>query len=208
MLMQELIEGCVAVRLLASGKEFIARARREERAMNWKGAACCYVNAARQLGHLPGQTELRAKALGRAGLCFSRAGELEQAAMCYQDSRRLCVFLGEEAALDCLWSNIKIVQQKIYHRRHYVDMRTVSAQAEGQAAVGVQERKDRGNPPSRGGAVAELREDRVGVLLLAGGVLRDGSDQVDEQDGRNGGLPNVPASEQPLRDRQPKQHAV
>jgi hypothetical protein len=173
MLMQELIEGCVAVRLLASGKDFIARGCREERAMNWKGAACCYVNAARQLGHLPGQTELRAKALGRAGLCFSRCGELEQAAMCYQDSRRLCVFLGEAAALDCLWSNIKIVQQKIYHRRHYVDMRTVSAQAEGQAAVGVQGRTDEGGRC----AVGELRQDFGAAEMVGDQVCADGADQ-------------------------------
>jgi hypothetical protein len=157
---------------------------------------------------LPDQTELRAKALGRAGMCFEHNGDLEQAASCYQDSWRLCVFLGEEAAQDCLWRNIKIVQRKIYNRRHYVDVRKVSAQAGGQAAVGMQKRKDGENPPSRGGAVVELREDRVEVLLLAGEILRDGSDQMDEQDGRNGSLPNVPASEQPLRDRQTEQHAV
>lgn len=138
-MMQELIEGCVAIRLLASGKEFIDRGRREERQRNWKSAACCYVNASRMLGHLPGQTELRAKALGRAGLCFSRIGELEQAAMCYQDGWRLCVWLGEEQERDCLWRNIKIVQQKIYYRRHYVDMRRLSAATEGQAGVGVQQ---------------------------------------------------------------------
>lgn len=133
--MQELIEGCAAVRLLASGKEFIARARREERQANWKGAACCYVNAARQLGHLPGQTGLRAKALGRAGLCFFRSGDLDQAAMCYQDGWRLCVFIGEEAARDCLWSKLKVVQKKIYKRRHHADMRDVQKEAEGQAVV-------------------------------------------------------------------------
>lgn len=170
--MQELIEGCVAIRLLASGKEFIARGCHEERQQNWKGAACCYVNAARQLGHLPGQTELIAKALGRAGLCFSHAGELEQAAMCYQDSWRLCVFLGEEAARDCCLRNIKIVQQKIYHRRHYVDVRTVSAQAEGQAAVGVQSRADEGGRC----AVSELRQDSGAAEMVGGEVHADGAD--------------------------------
>lgn len=172
--MQELIEGdWLAIRLVASGKEFIARARREERQRNWKGAACCYVNAARQLGHLPGQTELRAKALGRAGLCFSRAGELEQAAMCYQDSWRLCVFLGEEAARDCLLRNIKIVQQKIYNRRHYVDVRTVSAQAGGQAAMDVQRRTDE----SGGCAVSKLRTDSRAAEIVGGQVRDNGADQ-------------------------------
>lgn len=207
--MQELIEDCVTVRLLASGKEFIARGRREERKGNWKGAACCYVNAARQLGHLPGQTEQRAKALGRAGLCFSRNEDLELAMACYQDAWLLCRELGEIVAAEYLSRKMAAITRKQFSRRvNHVYMRDVQKKAGGQAAVGVQERKDGGNPPSRGGAVAELREDRVEVLLLAGEILRDGSDQMDEQDGRNGSLPNVPASEQPLRDRQTKQHAV
>lgn len=171
--MQELIEGCAAARLLASGKEFIAHACREERAMNWKDAAYCYVNAARRLGHLPGQTELRAKAFGRAGLCFSRAGELEQAAMCYQNGWRLCVFLGEEAARDCMWRKGKIMQQKIYHRRQYVEMRTVSAQTEGEAAVGVQGRADAGS----GCEVSELRKDSGAAEMVDGQVRVHGADQ-------------------------------
>ena len=200
--MQELIEGCVAIRLLASGKEFIARGCREERQQNWKGAACCYVNAARQLGHLPGQTERRAKALGRAGLCFSRLGELEQAAMCYQDSWRLCVFLGEEAARDCLWRNIKIVQQEIYYRRHYVDVRKVSAQAAGKAAVGVQSRADEGGRC----AVGELRTDGGAAEMVDSQVRDHGADQ-----GCGHGLcgaADVQPPLPPLRDRQTEQHAV
>lgn len=168
--MQELIEGCVAVRLLASGKEFIARARREELAMNWKGAAFCYVNAARQLGNLPGQTELRAKALGRAGLCFERNGDLKLAARCYQDSWRLCIWLGEKAARDCMWRKGKIMQQKIYPRRHYVDVRTVSAQAEGQAEVGMQGRDDAGS----GCEVSELRQDSGAAEMVDGQVRAHG----------------------------------
>lgn len=140
--MQGLIEGGAALKLLFIGKHFIARARCEERAMKWKGAACCYVNAARQLSHLPGQTERRAKALGRAGLCFERSGDLDQAAACYQNGWRLCVFLGEEAARDCLWQKGKIVQQKIYHRRaNHAYMRDVQKEAEGQAVVVLQKNK-------------------------------------------------------------------
>lgn len=172
-MMQELIEGGAAVRLLASGKEFIDRGCREERAMNWKGAACCYVNAARQLGHLPGQTELRAKALGRAGLCFSRAGELELAASCYHDSWWLCIFLGEAEARNCLWRNIKIMQEKIYNGRHHVDVRTVSAQAAGQAAMGVQNGADE----DCGCAVSKLRPGRGAAGVVDGQVCADGTDQ-------------------------------
>jgi hypothetical protein len=115
--MQELIEGCVAARLLDSGKEFIARGRREERAVNWKGAACCYVNAARQLGHLPGQTERRAKALGRAGLCFSRNENLELAMACYQEAWMLCRELGEIVAAEYLSRKMAIITGKQFERR-------------------------------------------------------------------------------------------
>jgi hypothetical protein len=116
-MMQELIEGCVAVRLLASGKEFIARGRSEERARNWNGAACCYVNAARQLGWLPGQTERRAKALGRAGLCFSRDEDLELAMACYKDAWLLCRELGEIVAAEYLSRKMAAITRKQFSRR-------------------------------------------------------------------------------------------
>lgn len=172
--MQELIEGCVAVRLLASGKEFIAAGRREERKGNWKGAACCYVNAARQLGHLPGQTERRAKALGRAGLCFSRNEDLELAMACYQDAWLLCRELGEIVAAEYLSRKMAAITRKQFSRRvNHVYMRDVQEKAGGQAAVGMQSRADEGGRC----AVGELRQDSGAAEMVGDQVCADGADQ-------------------------------